>query len=559
MLMTRVSLVLSTVLLALVPVFGRADDGVADPGFCYVDVNNNRLFSATDNDIPVDLQALLPPDGSFNTQVSKGDYIAPRTRASLIIPESQQLILSEPVNIAAGWDLVIHGRLDAPSIVLSAHNLLDADAAQLTANAAEITMSGRKGVSVADATLVAPTDLTVTAQRGPITMPGSGVDCGGSMTIEADGTLVANGFAAMLGSAALLHCKSEMETSGAAISTSGPVTLCAKKTITAIGMAIWGSDVRLLAGFSNANQDWFEWMSASATPDLGVSTSPIEALCHDQTPVDIVAPGSAIEAAGNCEYRAPKGSIFLAEGAAETLGTLLIKAKTDILVDDGSFSAVGHLLFQCRGDLSMNMVGVFGLDKVSFIAAKSIYSTDVGVSGMDVEFRADSGGAYSSLSTQGVGSGDDVVMGTLCSDCFDGTLTVDGSGIWADSGNLVLAGRGGVSAAPGTGPYGTSASLYAADTLEIRSAAGPLNCPMADSTATAIVVNVHDAVTANGALWSGLDSISLKSKATIEVSGGTLLSGGTSSLWAKGKIIWAIGTVFNPEPVFGPRGVEVIR
>ncbi|MBM3494282.1 MAG: hypothetical protein FJX72_08180 [Armatimonadetes bacterium] len=548
---TRVLLVLSTVLLALVPVFGRADDGVADPGFCYVDVNNDRLFSPTDNDIPVDLQALLPPDGGFNTQVSKGDYIAPRKRASLVIPESQHLIMSESVNIAVGWDLVIHGRLDAPKIVLSAHNILDADAVQILANAAGITMSGRKGVSAAGATLVAPTDLAISSQSGPIAMPGASVNCGGGMKIESGGELVANGLAAILGSAALLQSKGEMAASDAAINTSGPVTLCAKKTITAVAMAVCASDARVLAGYGSEDQDWFEWMSASA--------SPVEVLSQEQTPVDIVAPGSAIQATGNCEYRAPKGSILLVDGVACSLGTLLIKAKTDIFVDNGGFDAFGALLFQCRGDLSMDMAGVFGLDKVSFIAAGSIYATEVGVYGMDVEFRANSGGAYSSLSALGVGSGGGAVAGMMGADGDDGTLTVDGSSIWAETGNLVLAGRGGVSAAPGTGPYGTSASLYAAGTLEIRSAAGPLNCPMADSTATAIVVYVRDEVTASWALWSGLDSISLKSKATIEVNDGSFLSGGTSSLWAKGKIIWAIGTVFSPEPVFGPTGVEVIR
>lgn len=106
-------------------------DPIADPGFVFVDVNNDGLYAPEDGDIglgsspSVDINALILNNGSFNTQVSEGAYEAPCDPVSLVVPASQDLSTSFSLNLSAGKNLLIHGSMTAPSIYLNACEKVD--------------------------------------------------------------------------------------------------------------------------------------------------------------------------------------------------------------------------------------------------------------------------------------------------------------------------------------------------------------------------------------------------------------------------------------------------
>jgi hypothetical protein len=106
-------------------------DPVADPGFVFVDVNNDGLYAPEDGDIglgsspSVDINALILNNGTFNTQVSEGAYQAPCYPVSLVVPASQDIQTSAVLNLSAGEHLLVYGRLSAPSIYLSACGRVD--------------------------------------------------------------------------------------------------------------------------------------------------------------------------------------------------------------------------------------------------------------------------------------------------------------------------------------------------------------------------------------------------------------------------------------------------
>ncbi len=97
---------------------------VADPGFAYVDVNNDGMYNPADGDIALtgsrDLTVLTAANhGVFNTQQSVGAYVAPKYPASLIIPPSvTDLMFTVPTTIKAGLNIVIAGTVNAPSLTL---------------------------------------------------------------------------------------------------------------------------------------------------------------------------------------------------------------------------------------------------------------------------------------------------------------------------------------------------------------------------------------------------------------------------------------------------------
>lgn len=106
-------------------------DPVADPGFAFVDVNNDGLYAPEDGDIglgsspSVDINALILNNGSFNTQVSEGAYSAPCYPVSLVVPASQNLSTSFSLNLSAGKNLLVYGSMTAPSISLCACEKVD--------------------------------------------------------------------------------------------------------------------------------------------------------------------------------------------------------------------------------------------------------------------------------------------------------------------------------------------------------------------------------------------------------------------------------------------------
>jgi hypothetical protein len=109
----------------------RAGSGIADPGFAFVDVNGDGLYSAAEGDIglastpSVDINALIQNGGVFNTQVSSGCYSAPAQAASLVIPASQTLFVPRFLLLRAGRHLIVHGKLTAPALFLQAGGNID--------------------------------------------------------------------------------------------------------------------------------------------------------------------------------------------------------------------------------------------------------------------------------------------------------------------------------------------------------------------------------------------------------------------------------------------------
>jgi hypothetical protein len=99
---------------------------VADPGFAYVDVNNDGMYNPAAGDIALtgarDIVALAAANkGVFNTQQSVGGYVAPNRRASLVIPASVSVdftALNIPITLKAGLNILIYGTVTAPSLTL---------------------------------------------------------------------------------------------------------------------------------------------------------------------------------------------------------------------------------------------------------------------------------------------------------------------------------------------------------------------------------------------------------------------------------------------------------
>lgn len=124
-----------TLLVAAGPRAALAAPPVADPGFVYVDYNNDGLYSTDHGDIGatsgVDIHALILNDGVFDTQRSEGNYRAPCRDVSLVVPASQSsggvgaLSVTLPLKLKAGKNLLVYGEISAPSIRLEAGGRVD--------------------------------------------------------------------------------------------------------------------------------------------------------------------------------------------------------------------------------------------------------------------------------------------------------------------------------------------------------------------------------------------------------------------------------------------------
>ena len=108
----------------------RADTPVADPGFVYVDVNNDGQYSASDGDIPV--PAALITAGTFDTSKSQPGYAAPAHAASLVIPASQNLTATANLTLIAGVNITVNGVMTAPGIKIEANQNADLTGSNFT-------------------------------------------------------------------------------------------------------------------------------------------------------------------------------------------------------------------------------------------------------------------------------------------------------------------------------------------------------------------------------------------------------------------------------------------
>ncbi|MGC8668621.1 MAG: hypothetical protein ACP5VE_10960 [Chthonomonadales bacterium] len=192
-----------TAVVATLVLFGgvcAAQSGpVADPGFVFVDVNGDGLYSPTvdiglASNPSVDVNALILSDGVFDTQKAKtaggSTYKPPKKPAGLVIPASQSLVLTLPLHLRAGGDLIVHGSLQAPVIVL--------EAGSTRKHSDDDRFHGSHGESVARASQRSGTSVLCDggSARGTIDLTGSTCWFDVSMTALARKDIVLNGMSA---------------------------------------------------------------------------------------------------------------------------------------------------------------------------------------------------------------------------------------------------------------------------------------------------------------------------------------------------------------------------
>ena len=173
---------------------------VADPGFAFVDVNGDGLYSPNvdiglASSPSVDVNALIMADGTFDTQKAKTvggtTYKPPKKPAGLVIPASQSFVLAVPLHLRASADLIVHGALQAPVIVL------EAGARDKHSNE-EDHYSKSHGVSTGGATAPGGIGLLCSGGdgRGSVDLTGSTCWFDVSMTASARKNIILNGMSA---------------------------------------------------------------------------------------------------------------------------------------------------------------------------------------------------------------------------------------------------------------------------------------------------------------------------------------------------------------------------
>lgn len=172
---------------------------VADPGFAFVDVNGDGLYSpgvdiGLASSPSVDVNALILSDGAFDTQKAKTvgavTYKPPRKPAGLVIPPSQSFVLTAPLHLRAGANLIVHGSLQAPVILLEAGSPRKHDDGDGHHGSHEESMALASGRNAASA------QCRGGSARGSIDLTGSICWFDVSMTAATRGDIVLNGMSA---------------------------------------------------------------------------------------------------------------------------------------------------------------------------------------------------------------------------------------------------------------------------------------------------------------------------------------------------------------------------
>lgn len=159
----------------------------------FVDVDGDLAFTPAVDIGPgaandVDIRALILADGKFNTQQNEGAYRAPQTPASLVIPETERLDLTVPVDLKAGLHLVMRGMLSAPSISLRSGNDRGAEPDETRYGViCQSTAEGRGSVDLTNALCGFATKMQVTA-GADVYLDGAGItgwDLVSALTVNA--------------------------------------------------------------------------------------------------------------------------------------------------------------------------------------------------------------------------------------------------------------------------------------------------------------------------------------------------------------------------------------
>src|SRR5579871_1050588 len=238
----------------------RADTPVVDPGFSYVDVNNDGMYSASDGDIQI--PSGLITDGKFETGKSEPGYTAPCQPASLVIPASQNLNVVGNLTLKAGVNIIINGTLAAPSITLDAGKNIDLTTASITVENSLNVDAGKSGCgSQGDAIL---TGVTITGTSATSTVKVQAEDIIGNQITVGTNTLVA---AVEAGASITLKASDKVALDGAAL-----FAFAAPTTTTPGGaIKVTGKDVSVV-DFSSLFSEGKTTVSAGCG-DLDFSTS----------------------------------------------------------------------------------------------------------------------------------------------------------------------------------------------------------------------------------------------------------------------------------------------
>lgn len=307
---------------------------VTDPGFAFVDVNGDGLYDTGSGDIALPNFAALAATGTFDTQVSQAGYTAPCRRASLIIPASTPVTVSQALTLRAGRQLVIHSNITAESLNLAA----------------------RSTVNLTGATIQYAQAMTVQTYRD----------------VLLDGTIIGGSNAGSTFNVVAWGNVTNANQTGAApstmISANGAVAISASGSVDLVNAIVssWDSNVKIAAGATDAT-------------DSGCSTQTIGTQCEcggggdedTNSSSNITLTGASITAGGAISITAGK----LAHSWCCTTNAKSGNAIHVNCGDGGGGSGSGWWTPGTTGNIDLSSSQMSAADTVSISAIGTRYST----------------------------------------------------------------------------------------------------------------------------------------------------------------------------------------
>ena len=129
-----------------------------DPGFVYVDANNDQLYLATDGDVDI---TVAIADGRFDTSKAEGGYDTPIPDGGIVFPSTSSVPVPNRWIITAGGDITFDRdieaaksvkivstggsvNLDDPTIEAVSKNLVIKAAGDITATSGDSLIAGKQ-------------------------------------------------------------------------------------------------------------------------------------------------------------------------------------------------------------------------------------------------------------------------------------------------------------------------------------------------------------------------------------------------------------------------------
>jgi hypothetical protein len=356
---------------------------VADPGFVFVDVNNDGLYAPEDGDIglasspSVDINGLILNNGSFNTQVSEGTYQAPCHPVSLVVPASQNLTTPFSLNLNAGENLLVYGSLSAPIIYLSADNTVDMTGSFTLFGTLMKVCAG--GNATLESALI--TSLDVVNNSTPVSklyvqscndvLANQAVIATGLMiSFEAQGGISASyaGFTTSEAASSAIRflANQQVQATDTAASTGG--TFTARSWCSGVdfaGLSLIAGKVNILANadVNLIGSDTFG-SSISASSSVNIQAYNKVNLWNSAYPLASAVTGSSLSIKGDCDVEASYAFLNA------TVGGVTLTSVYGMLTMHSAFvSALGSFSASGSGGLSATGAGVVANGNLRFTAA----------------------------------------------------------------------------------------------------------------------------------------------------------------------------------------------